>query len=193
MKARARQTGTSRPAIGPYIYNKVEHKPLYIIRYRGRSFASSCQQISLPFPITIGHQLTSGARHGNGRIKKERNGSTKERRERVRQRKEKTEGGYSFPDKRHTPRQGRITVMTPASRDREIVKKISMTFASFSPFKMLFRKAFTASVQPANEVRQNRKIGASAKEYTCKGKRIYIKRQSSIMLERQVTIGYFAK
>lgn len=47
----------------------------------------------------ISHQLTSGARHGNGRIKKERNGSTKERRERVRQRKKKTEGGYSFPDK----------------------------------------------------------------------------------------------
>ena len=58
---------------------------------------------------------------------------------------------------------------------------------------MPFRKAFTASVQPANEVGQNRKIGASAKEYTCKGKRIYMKRQSSIMLERQVTIGYFAK
>ena len=84
-------------------------------------------------------------------------------------------------------------MVTPASRDRESVKKISMTFASFSPFKMPFRKAFTASVQPANEVSQNRKIGASAKEYTCKGKRIYIKRQSSIMLERQVTIGYFAK
>lgn len=82
-------------------------------------------------PYHIVHQLTSVARHGNGRIKKERNGSTKERRERVRQRKEKTEGGYSFPDKRHTPRQGRITVMTPASRDRESVKKISMTFASF--------------------------------------------------------------
>ena len=83
--------------------------------------------------------------------------------------------------------------MTPASQDRESVKKISMTFASFSPLKMPFREAFTASVQPANEVRQNRKIGASAKEYTCKGKRIYIKRQSSIMLERQVTIGYFAE
>lgn len=74
-------------------------------------------------PYHIGHQLTSGARHGNGR--------NKERREWVCQRKEKTEGGYSFPDKRHTPRQGRITVMTPASRDRESVKKISMTFASF--------------------------------------------------------------
>lgn len=83
------------------------------------------------FPITIGHQLTSGARHGNGRIKKERNESTKERRERVHQRKEKAEGGYSFPDKGHTPRQGRTTVVTPASRDRESVKKISMTFASF--------------------------------------------------------------
>ena len=76
---------------------------------------------------------------------------------------------------------------------RESVKKIGMTFASFSHFRMPFREAFTASVQPANEVRQNRKIGASAKEYTCKGKRIYMKRQSSIMLERQVTIGYFAK
>ncbi len=142
MKARARQTGTSRPAIGPYIYNKVEHKPLYIIRYRGRSFASLCRQISLSY--AIGHQLTSGTRHGNGRT-------------------------------------------------RERVKKISMSFASFSPFRMPFREALTASVQPANEVRQNRKIGASAKEYTCKGKRIYMKRQSSIMLERQVTIGYFAK
>ena len=30
MKARARLTEISRPAIGPYIYNKVEHKPLYI-------------------------------------------------------------------------------------------------------------------------------------------------------------------
>ena len=58
---------------------------------------------------------------------------------------------------------------------------------------MPFRETFTGSVQPANEVRQNRKIGASAKEDTCKGKVIYIKRQSSIMLERQVTIGYFAK
>gem|GEM_PF-2528435 len=68
-----------------------------------------------------------------------------------------------------------------------------MTFASFSHFRMPFREALTDSVQPANEVSQNRKIGASAKEYTCKGKRIYMKRQSSIMLERQVTIGYFAK
>jgi len=49
----------------------------------------------------------------------------------VRQRKEKAEGGYSFPDKGHSPRQGRITMVTPASRDRESVKKISMTFASF--------------------------------------------------------------
>ena len=98
----------------------------------------------LPFPINIGHQPTSGARHGNG----------------------------------HT---------------KESVKKISMTFASFSHFKRPFREALTGPVQPANEVRQNRKIGASAKEYTCKGKRIYMKRQSSIMLERQVTIGYFAK
>ena len=31
-------------------------------------------------PYHIVHQLTSGARHGNGRIKKERNESTKERR-----------------------------------------------------------------------------------------------------------------
>ena len=71
---------------------------------------------------------------------------------------------------------------------RESVKKISMTFASFPPFKRSFREAFTASVQPANEVDQNRKIGASVKEDTCKGKRIYIKRQSSIMLEGQVSL-----
>ena len=87
----------------------------------------------------------------------------------------------------------RYQVQNTGTDARESVKKISMSFASFSPFRMPFREAFTASVQPANEVRQNRKIGASAKEYTCKGKRIYMKRQSSIMLERQVTIGYFAK
>ena len=143
MKARIRPVGKSRPAIGPYIYNKVEHKPLYIIRYRDRCFISSSQQISLPFPIT-----SATNRH---------------------------------------------RVQDTGTDARESVKKISMVFSSFSHFRMPFHETFTSSVQPANEVRQNRKIGASAKEYTCKGKRIYIKRQSSIMLERQVTIGYFAK
>ena len=145
MKARIRSVGKSRPAIGSYIYNKVEHKPLYIIRYRDRYFTSSYRQISRPYP-----SLSTSATN-------------------------------------------RYQVQDTGTDARESVKKISMTFVSFSHFKRPFREALTGPVQPANEVRQNRKIGASAKEYTCKGKRIYMKRQSSIMLERQVTIGYFAK
>ena len=135
MKARARPTEISRPAIGPYIYNKVEHKPLYIIRYRGWCPASTCRQISRSYP-----SLSTSATN-------------------------------------------RYQVQDTGTDARESVKKISMSFASFSHFKRPFREALTGPVQPANEVRQNRKIGASAKEYTCKGKRIYMKRQSSIMLE----------
>ena len=127
----------------------------------------------LPFPINIGHQPTSGARHGNGRIKKERNGSTKERRERVRQRKEKTEGGYSFSDKGHTPRQGRTTMVTPVSRDRESVKKISMTFASFfSP-----QDAFSRDVY---NLRSTGKRGEAKQEDRCVREGIYLQGQKNI-------------
>ena len=124
-------------------------------------------------PYHISHQLTSVARHRNGRIKKERNGSTKERRERVRQRKEKTEGGYSFPDKRHTPRQGRITVMTPASRDRESVKKISMTFASFFSLQDAFPRG-------AHSLRSTGKRGEAKQEDRCVREGIYLQGQKNI-------------
>lgn len=124
-------------------------------------------------PYHIGHQLTSGARHGNGRIKKERNGSTKERRERVRQRKEKIEGGYSFPDKRHTPRQGRTTMVTPASRDRESVKKISMTFASFFSLRETFPRGI-------HSLRSTGKRGGSKQEDRCVREGIYLQGQSNI-------------
>ena len=116
-------------------------------------------------PYHIGHQLTSGARHRNGR--------NKERRERVHQRKEKAEGGYSFPDKRHTPRQGRTTVMTPASRDRESVKKISMTFASFFSLQDAFPRG-------VHSLRSTGKRGESKQEDRCVREGIYLQRQSNI-------------
>ena len=63
-----------------------------------------------PLPIAVGHQPTSDARHGHRR-NKERKGKGYTPGE-----GKQKEGGHGFPDRGHTQRQSRKTVVTAVSR-----------------------------------------------------------------------------